>query len=140
MGNGALPHGPSDRAHPRLYQRRGIAVRAYARSEVRESFSRYYAASTKQAIAEVIARHIPAFKLYVPPARKPWMTEHQRMGIFEAAALAWMYFHDKDEGREAACEEFVLGCVFVIVPMALLAMSASSRKNPNSAKWSRSAR
>jgi hypothetical protein len=84
-------------------EQRGIAVRMYLREEVREAFSRYYDAPTKQAIAEVIARHIPAFKLYVPPARKPWMTEHQRMGIFEAAALAWMiYFHDAEDGRHAA--------------------------------------
>jgi hypothetical protein len=50
-------------------------------------------------MAEVIARHIPAFKLYIPPAKKPWMPEHLRMGIFEAAALAWMYFHEHHGGE-----------------------------------------
>jgi len=41
---------------------------------------------TKHKIAEAIAKHIPALDLYVPPARKPWMSEKARMGIFDAAA------------------------------------------------------
>jgi hypothetical protein len=57
---------------------------------------------TKQRIAETIAYHIPALALYVPPVRRPWMSEHGRMGIFEAAALAWMFFHNTDEQRQAA--------------------------------------
>ena len=40
--------------------------------------------------------------LYVPPERKPWMSEDPRMGIFDAAALAWMYFHEREGDRHAA--------------------------------------
>jgi hypothetical protein len=57
---------------------------------------------TKNEIAEAIARRVPALHLYVPPARKPWMSEDARMGIFDAAALAFMYFHINDGQRPAA--------------------------------------
>ncbi|WP_156527887.1 hypothetical protein [Bradyrhizobium stylosanthis] len=42
--------------------------------------------------AERIAKHIPAFEQYVPPPRKPWMSEDRRMGLFDAAALALTFF------------------------------------------------
>ena len=64
------------------------------------SFARHYGATTKQRIAETIANHIPALNLYVPPARRPWMSEHARMGIFEAAALAWMFFHSVEGDQQ----------------------------------------
>ena len=46
----------------------------------------------KQMLAELIAKHIPAFERYVPPPRKPWKSEDARMGIFDAAALALVFF------------------------------------------------
>jgi hypothetical protein len=82
-----------NRAIAELAERRGIEVCMSSRSEVRNSFAQLYGATTKQKIAETIAKHIPALDLYIPPVRKPWMSEHARMGIFEAAALAWMHFH-----------------------------------------------
>jgi hypothetical protein len=77
-----------------------IALHTYRRTELRRSFAYYFDAATKQRIAETIARQIPALSLYIPPERKPWKSEHLRMGIFEAAALAWMYFHN-DHRRDA---------------------------------------
>ena len=85
-----------------LAERRAIVVRMYPRAELRESFAYHYGAMTKQRIAETIATHILALNLYVPPARKPWMSEHARMGLFDAAAFAWMYFHDIGGERQAA--------------------------------------
>jgi hypothetical protein len=55
---------------------------------------------TKHKIAEAIAKHIPALDLYVPPARKPWMSENARMGIFDAAALAWLFFDSLSDRRK----------------------------------------
>jgi exonuclease III len=69
-----------------LAKRRGIRVRTYSRDQVREYF-KDFGATTKQRIAETIAKHIRALSLYVPPPRKPWKSEDARMGIFEAAAL-----------------------------------------------------
>ena len=70
----------------------GVVVRAYSRRQVLECFA-HRGATTKQMIAETIAKHVPALKLYVPPARKRWTTEDVHMGIFDAAALAWTHFH-----------------------------------------------
>ena len=74
-----------------LARRRGIPVRTYSRAQVLKYFEAL-GATTKQRIAEAIAQRIPALSLYVPPPRKPWKSEDARMGIFDAAALAWAYF------------------------------------------------
>jgi exonuclease III len=86
----------------KLAERRGISVRMYRRSELRESFAYHYGATTNQRIAETIASQIPTLNLYVPPARKPWMGEHGHMGIFKAAALAWIYLHIDGRQQQAA--------------------------------------
>jgi hypothetical protein len=83
-----------------LADQRGMLVRSYSRTQVLEYFAEL-GAMTKQMIAETIAKHIPALSLYVPPARKPWMSEDARMGIFDAVALAWVYFHSRGQRRAA---------------------------------------
>jgi hypothetical protein len=72
-------------------ERQDLPVCAFSRDSVRAMFS-YLGSPTKRAIAEVIAKHIPAFEPYLPPERKPWMEEDARMGIFDAAALALTFF------------------------------------------------
>jgi hypothetical protein len=84
-----------------LADQRGIGVKTYSRAQVVEYFAERDAA-TKHRIAEAIAKHIPALNLYVPPVRKSWMSEDARMGIFEAAALAWMFFHSIGGDKQAA--------------------------------------
>ena len=84
-----------------LADQRGMLVRTYSRAQVVEHFEEL-GAVTKQRIAETIAKHIPALNLYVPPTRKPWMSEDARMGIFDAAALAWLFFHSINGDRQAA--------------------------------------
>jgi hypothetical protein len=70
---------------------RSIPVFKYSRAEVYSSFASV-GFLNKQALAEIIAKHIPAFERYVPPPRKPWKSEDARMGIFDAAALALVFF------------------------------------------------
>jgi hypothetical protein len=84
-----------------LADRRGMVVQKYSRARVLDYFTEV-GATTKQQIAETIAKQVPALSLFVPPGRKPWMSEDPRMGIFEAAALAWMYFHESEGKRQAA--------------------------------------
>jgi hypothetical protein len=84
-----------------LADRRGMAVQKHSRARVLDYFTAV-GATTKQNIAERIAKQVPALERYVPPARKPWMSEDPRMGIFDAAALAWMYFHEREGDRHAA--------------------------------------
>lgn len=73
-----------------LAKRRSILVRTYSRAQVLNYFEEF-GAKTKHRIAKIIAEHIPALSLYVPPPRKPWKSEDPRMGIFDAAALVWTY-------------------------------------------------
>ena len=84
-----------------LADQRGMLVRTYSRAQIIEYFEEL-GTVTKHRIAETIAKHIPALNLYLPPARKPWMSEDARMGIFDAAALAWMFFQSIDRDRGAA--------------------------------------
>jgi len=84
-----------------LADQRGTLVRTYSRGQLFGYFASR-GATTKQSIAETIAKQIPALNLYLPPARKAWGVEHPRMGIFEAAALAWMFFQSSESNRQAA--------------------------------------
>ncbi len=74
-----------------LGEDRGIPVYTYSRADVRTAFG-YLGPLNKQSLAAVIAKHIPAFEQYVPPPRKPWMSEDPRMGLFDAAALGLVFF------------------------------------------------
>ena len=74
-----------------LAQERGVAVRVFAREAVLAHVAPL-GAVTKQALAETIAQRLPALRRYVPPPRKPWLGQHPNLGIFEAAALAWIHF------------------------------------------------
>ncbi len=80
-----------------LAEQADIPVCAFSRERVRVAFN-YLGSPTKQAIAEAIAKHIPAFEKYLPPPRKSWTTEHPRMGLFDATALALTFFQDEAGG------------------------------------------
>jgi Holliday junction resolvasome RuvABC endonuclease subunit len=68
-----------------------IHVFAYSRSRVRQCFENH-GLTSKQSVAEAIAKHIPMFERFVPPLRKIWMSEDSRMGIFDAAALVLTFY------------------------------------------------
>lgn len=78
-----------------LAKDRDIPAFAYSRDQVRDAFERN-ACPNKHSLAELIAKHIPAFERYVPPPRKPWMSEDRRMGLFDAAALGLVFFQSID--------------------------------------------
>lgn len=84
-----------------LAKRHTMPVFAYSRDRVRVAFSDLVRPS-KQTIAEVIAKHIPAFERYLPPPRKPWMSEDSRMGLFDAAALVLTFFQSAAGGEQGA--------------------------------------
>lgn len=73
-----------------LADQSGLLVRTYSRAQVIEHFEEF-GAVTKRGIAETIVKHIPALNLYLPAPRRPWMSEDARMGIFDSAALAWLF-------------------------------------------------
>jgi Holliday junction resolvasome RuvABC endonuclease subunit len=79
----------------------GVPVFAYSRAQVRKAFEPFGLVN-KHSIAEAIAKNIPAFDRYLPPLRKPWMSEDARMGLFDAVALALTFFHSAAGGNQAA--------------------------------------
>jgi len=80
-----------------MAERYSIPLSSISREKVRQHFA-YLGEPTKDAIAAAIVKHIPVFERFLPPPRKAWMSEHARMGIFDAAALALTFFYI---GRES---------------------------------------
>lgn len=68
-----------------------IRVFSYSRAHVRQCFE-HQGLTSKQFIAESIAKHIPMLAPLLPPLRKIWKSEHARMGIFDAVALVLTFY------------------------------------------------
>lgn len=84
-----------------LAETQGISVFMYSRESVRKCFE-HLGAPTKQYIAEVIAKNIPAFERFLPPPRKRWRSEDFRMGLFDAAALGLTFFQPGERLKDRA--------------------------------------
>ena len=80
---------------------RGVPVFTYSRAQVQEAFEPF-GFTSKRVIAEAIAKHIPVFDRYLPPVRKPWMSEDARMALFDAVALALTFFQSAAGGDQEA--------------------------------------
>ena len=77
-----------------LASQRGIRSRRFSRTQIRKAFASS-SVSTKYEMAVEIAKRFPELAPRLPRRRKPWMSEDERMGIFDAMALAFSYFHRK---------------------------------------------
>jgi hypothetical protein len=71
----------------RYGRERGITVRKIAQAKVKRTFSPL-GIRNKSQMARFIAARFPELAGYVPPERKPWMSEDLKMAIFDAAAIA----------------------------------------------------
>lgn len=67
--------------------RRGIAVKIVSREEVRAHFAKD-GASTREQIAAVIAARYEVLAAYLPPPRKTWEAEKDRLRVFDAVGGA----------------------------------------------------
>src|SRR5262249_39424985 len=67
------------------------SVRFYTRRDIQNYFIQH-GAKSKDGIARVIVGLLPEFAQHLPPRRKLWMSEDYRMGLFDAVALAIVYF------------------------------------------------
>lgn len=86
----------------RLARHKGIKVMRYSRAGIRECFQPY-GAQNKDDIARAIGQLLSEFARYVPPRRKLWMSEHYRMGLFDAVSLALTYYaHQQGESEDRA--------------------------------------
>jgi Holliday junction resolvasome RuvABC endonuclease subunit len=68
-----------------------VEVSIYSRDDVRSTFESVGAVS-RQEVAEAVARHIEAFRHRLPPPRKAWQSEDERLSLFTATALAVTHF------------------------------------------------
>lgn len=75
----------------------GVEVALFTRDQVRESFVGQ-GLTSRQQVAEAIARRIPMFARLVPPPRRLWEAESRRMGIFDAAALVQTFYRTNMTG------------------------------------------
>jgi Holliday junction resolvasome RuvABC endonuclease subunit len=78
-----------------------IRTKAFSRSQIRKAFSQYQA-STKHQIATAIAGLFPELAPHLPRFRKPWMSEDNRMSIFDAAALALTFLLFEHSSRKVS--------------------------------------
>lgn len=70
---------------------RRLRVRSVPRTAVLRAFSEI-GPTTKPWIAGAIASQFPELAQKLPRRRKPWMSEDERMNIFDAVALGQTYF------------------------------------------------
>jgi len=82
----------------RVASARRTRSRRVSRREVREVFAQF-GATTKHQIALAIAKRFPELDPRLPPLRKPWMSEDDRMSIFDAVAFA-LTAYNSETSRE----------------------------------------
>lgn len=78
-----------------LCDKKNQKIICYSRQAVTDVFSNF-GALKKHEIASKIAVWLPSLAPYLPPPRKPWMSEDYRMAIFDAVALAMTYFYSDE--------------------------------------------
>jgi hypothetical protein len=66
---------------------RRVLVRLVSRREIR-AIGHLPLTSTKHGRASLLAERFPELHPFLPPVRKPWMPEDDRMAIFDALSLA----------------------------------------------------
>ncbi len=82
----------------KLASKQKIKVRRFSRTKVKVVFSES-SATTKHQIAIRIAVLLPELERSLPPFRKPWMPEDERMSIFDAASFALTFYYGSDKRR-----------------------------------------
>jgi len=80
---------------------KGIATYSFSRDDIRNTFSQTEAL-TKHAIATKIAKDLPQLGPHLPPPRKIWLPESDRINIFDAASLALTFFYFNNKKRKRA--------------------------------------
>ena len=79
-----------------LAAKRRIARRRFSRGRIRTAFQ-FVGRPSKEAIAKAIAERFPELRPRLPRVRKIYMSEDERMNIFDAVSLALAYFGPKAE-------------------------------------------
>lgn len=77
-----------------LAKSENIPIRRYSRGRIKKVFAQF-GAKNKDEAARLIAEWLPVLAPRVPPKRKIWMSEDQRINIFDAASLALVYYYEE---------------------------------------------
>jgi hypothetical protein len=77
-----------------------VRTRLVSRRQVKTAFAPS-GALTKHQIALAIAQQLPELTGRVPPCRKPWMSEDERMNLFDAVAFALTFYRLREKRRLA---------------------------------------
>lgn len=78
-----------------LAAKRQVRISTVSRQRVKTAFA-HAGVQTKDTIADVVAQRLPELAQRRPPLRKSWMSEDERMSIFDAAAFALTFFHSEN--------------------------------------------
>ncbi len=70
---------------------RGLTVRRIPQTAVKKTLLRS-GIRNKNQMERFVAERFPELARYLPPERKPWMSEDLKMAIFDAAAFALAFF------------------------------------------------
>lgn len=85
-------------------RRDGLTVRLVSRRQLR-AIGTLPQVGTKYGRALLIAERFPELLAFLPPVRKPWMNEDDRMSIFDAATFALSFYATgTDDSRDAPSE------------------------------------
>lgn len=68
-----------------------IDVHIFDKADIQDCFKGVKAA-TRYEIAKAIASQVDALSHRLPPVPRPWDSQNQRLGLFDAAALAMTYY------------------------------------------------
>jgi Holliday junction resolvasome RuvABC endonuclease subunit len=79
---------------------RRVRTKRVSRRRAQRCFSKT-ASATKRQIAVALTERFPELEPHLPPVRKPWMSEDERMGIFDSVAFAWAFFEPLRKERRA---------------------------------------
>ena len=80
--------------------RHSVPIRALTRRELR-AIGPLNDVNTKHARACFLADRFPELRAFLPRFRKPWMSEEDRMAIFDALGFALACFGAREESRQA---------------------------------------
>jgi len=85
-------------------KRKHVRVRLISRREV-STIGTLPHSATKYGRARLIADRFPELRAFLPPVRKPWMSEDDRMSIFDATAFAIACFPVAGDSTETTADE-----------------------------------
>lgn len=89
------------RSTVQLARTKGIDIAIYSRTDIAGAFAPF-GATTRRQIATALAAHIDAFEHLLPPERRIWQPESPRMGLFNAAAVAFCHYARDIDNATAA--------------------------------------